>query len=42
MMGGGMPPMAWGPPKFKNMKIDYNKKEAIDKNKCKNINYYEM
>jgi len=32
-MMGGMPPMSWGPQKYKNMKIDYTRKEAADKNK---------
>jgi len=32
-MMGGMPPMAWGPGKFKNLKLDNNKKDSFDKNK---------
>lgn len=34
-MMGGMPPMAWGPPKFKNLKMDYSKKDANEKYKRK-------
>jgi hypothetical protein len=41
-MMGGMAQVAWGPPKFKNLKLDNSKKEVIDKIKGNIILIYYL